>query len=412
MYHEYTDRINSFGEIHIFDFVRNLSKKIENEIEEKDKEYILGVDEEKFKNYLIDKYTLEPLNVNFDSETIGEPSVSKEWIVNKAWEETYEKEVYTFTVEYRFTGSAVLFGVKPTTFTITSAEIDVNEKTGMVSFSFALYNREPNEFNRLKNKFRDRAFANLSNINLDVLDWNNKLPEKVNSYFQSQKDKYKKENDFFAAINVKVDENTTSVFAAPTIKKKIIPQPTIPKDKKYSSMPTMSKEMYDDTLKVIYDSGKSMERKPSLYKDKDEEGLRDQFLFILETRYEGITATGETFNRSGKADIILKYAEDGSNLFVAECKFWHGCAEFLEGINQLFERYLTWHDSKVALLIFVTNKKFTNVIKTIKKEIKSHPYFIEEKGQRREISFSYIFRLPQDEEKRVFLEILAFHYDK
>lgn len=86
----------------------------------------------------------------------------------------------------------------------------------------------------------------------------------------------------------------------------------------------MATNMYHDVLKVIYDSGKGMERKPKLYIGKDEEGLRDQFLYVLETRYVGITATGETFNSIGKADIILKYANDGSNLFVAECKFWHG----------------------------------------------------------------------------------------
>ena len=64
-----------------------------------------------------------------------------------------------------------------------------------------------------------------------------------------------------------------------------------------------------------------MERKPSLYEGKDEEGLRDVFVAMLETRFEGITATGETFNHCGKTDILLKYAEDGTNLFIAECKF-------------------------------------------------------------------------------------------
>lgn len=97
--------------------------------------------------------------------------------------------------------------------------------------------------------------------------------------------------------------------------------------------------MFNDVLKVIYDSGKSMERKPALYQDKDEEGLRDQFVFVLETRYESITASGETFNRSGKTDILLKHAQDGSNVFVAECKVWHGASEFLLAITQLFEKY-------------------------------------------------------------------------
>jgi hypothetical protein len=118
-----------------------------------------------------------------------------------------------------------------------------------------------------------------------------------------------------------------------------------------------------------------MEKKPALYKDKDEEGLRDQFLFILETRYEGISATGETFNKKGKTDIILKYTADNTNLFVAECKFWKGASEFHQAIYQLFDRYLTWRDSKVALILFVQNRDFTKVLEIVNAESEKHEYF-------------------------------------
>jgi len=174
----------------------------------------------------------------------------------------------------------------------------------------------------------------------------------------------------------------------------------------------MSVLMYDDILKVIYDFGKSMERKPSTYIGKDEESLRDQFLLILETRYNGITATGETFNCGGKTDIILKYANDGSNLFVAECKFWHGTVEFHKAISQLFDRYLTWRDSKVTLMVFVDNKDFSNVIDTIKVEANKHPYYLKSVGNRGETSFSYHYHLPNDKNKIVLLEIMAFHFIK
>jgi predicted alpha/beta-fold hydrolase len=153
-----------------------------------------------------------------------------------------------------------------------------------------------------------------------------------------------------------------------------------------------------------------METKPSLYQKKDEESLRDQFLFVLESRYESTTATGETFNHNGRADILLKYAKDSSNLFVAECKLWYGASEFINGISQLFDRYLTWRDSKTALLLFVKNKDFSNVLFTIKDEVKKHPYFVRENGLRGDSSFSYIFRLPQDPQKEVLFEIIAFHF--
>lgn len=408
----YGNTINSFGEISSFDFIRQLNEKIRIEIEDKGKEYILGVDEEEFKAYLIEYFTLEPLSIDYSSETIDEPIVSKEWVEGRFHHDRYQTEVFNFTIRYKFTGSSILFRVQPSSWTMTTAKIYVNDQNSTVSFSFKLYKKDPEEFKRTKSDFERRAFSNLENTNQDATSWMQSLPSTVNTLFQQQKNKYLQENDFFTAINVKVNKDTTSVFTAPTIKKKIIPQPTISKHKEFSSEPMMAKEMYDDILKVIYDLGKSMEKKPSTYKDKDEEGIRDQFLLVLETRYDSTTASGETFNRGGKTDIILKYAKDGSNLFVAECKFWHGASEFHKAISQLFDRYLTWRDSKAALMLFVTNKDFTNVIDTIKKETPNHPYFLKSIGTRGETSFSFHFHLPQDKDKVVFLEIIAFHYDK
>ncbi len=62
--------------------------------------------------------------------------------------------------------------------------------------------------------------------------------------------------------------------------------------------------------------------------------------------------------------------------------------------------------------MFVTNKDFTNVLKTVETEVKIHPYYHSEKGKRGETSFSYMFHLPQDKEKLVYFEIMLFHFDK
>jgi len=404
-------RVKSFCEIDSSSFIDQLTEGLKKEIEKKGKEYILGVDENEFKKYLTNEFRLEPLSIDTSTETIEKPTIVRESRDDRFPGRYYDVEVYNFTVKYHFNGSAVIFRIRPSHWAMTSYEINVDERQSIVSFSFKLYRQDPEEFKKEKNQAYGSAFANLNNANVDANSWNNRLEGLVNSAFSGIKAKYQSENDFFAAINIKVNPNTTSIFTAPTIQKKVIPQPTV-KNKEFSSEPMMSKEMYDDLLKVVYESGKSMEKKPALYKDKDEEGLRDQFLFVLETRYDETTATGETFNRGGKTDIILKYSKDGSNLFVAECKFWHGASEFHKAISQLFDRYLTWRDSKAALLMFVKNKEFSNVIMTVKDEAKKHPYFKRDKGIRGETSFSYLFRLPQDENKDVYFEIMLFHYDK
>ncbi len=407
----YSNQIKAFSEISFSDYANDLNTKLQNEISNKGKEYILGVDEHEFRQYLVDKYSLMPLNIDDSTENIDQPIVVKEWLENR-WHEKYQQEVYTFTVKYSFTGSAVIFKIRPDNWVMTSTTINVSESGGIVSYSFKLYKKDPIEFNNAKREFYKKAFANVNNANAFIQRLNNALPGSINQLFKVQKDKYLEENDFFAAINVRPNQSTASIFPTPTIKKKIIAQPTVPSNKEFASEPFIAKENYEDILKVIYDSGKNMEKKPALYKDKDEEGLRDQFLFVLETRYEGTTATGETFNRAGKTDIALKYAQDGTNIFVAECKFWHGNAEFLKAISQLFDRYLTWRDSKAALIMFVTNTSFSLVLENILSVIKTHPYFVRHLGNRGESSFSYIFHLPQDKNKLVYFEILAFHYDK
>ncbi len=401
--------MKSFSEISWFDFPKKHFNQIKDEILSKGKNYILQVDENEFIEYLVKKYRLEPLHILFETESVSEPIKGTERRTNH-WGENYIAEVFNFTVTYQFTGSAELFQVVPNPRTYSSYDISVRNQ--YVSFSFSIYRQDVDEFKKSKSQVYDEAFNNLYRVNDNLKEITNSFEYAVKSLFLQEKNKFKEENSFFAAINVNVNKNTTSVFTTPTIVKKNIPQPIVSKNAEFANEPMMSTIMYEDILKVIYDLGKSMEKKPSTYQDKDEESLRDQILLFLETRYDGTTATGETFNRGGKTDIILKYANDNSNLFVAECKFWHGNSEFLKAISQLFDRYLTWRDSKVSLILFVTNKDFSNVLSTIKSEVKTHPYFIKENGKRGESSFSYIFRLPQDENKKVFLEIIAFHYDK
>lgn len=400
----------SFNEIGSHDYERLVKDLIVKEIEKKDKEYILGVDEEEYKKYLVEAFTLEPIVLVSGSEEMGMPEKSQETREDRQYREKYMVDVYNFTITYHFTGSSTLFKVRAGTWTMKDANIYVDDRSNKVSIKFKVYKQDPNEFAKAKKEEYDAAFINLNNANTFAEGWNSQLRDFIKQKFESKKNLLLKENDFFASINIPVDTKTKNLFTAPTIKKKDIPQPKPKSTKEYSSEPTMSPVMYDDVIEAIYSFGKSMERKPSTYQGKDEEALRDQFLLILETRYAEVTATGETFNKRGKTDILLKYAKDGTNLFIAECKFWHGQSEFLQAISQLFDRYLTWRDSKVAMMFFVTNKQFSSVLKSAEETVQNHPYYINKKAQRGESSLSYLLHLPGDKDKIVHVELMFFHF--
>ena len=84
--------------------------------------------------------------------------------------------------------------------------------------------------------------------------------------------------------------------------------------------------------------------------------------------YEG-QATGETFNFTGKTDILIHY--EGGNVFIAECKFWRGEKKLIDTVNQLL-RYCSWRGTKTAILLFNKNQSFTSVLEKIDSTIKKH----------------------------------------
>lgn len=129
-------------------------------------------------------------------------------------------------------------------------------------------------------------------------------------------------------------------------------------------------------------------------------------VLVLEPRFESST-TGETFNKSGKTDILIRYEK--SNVFVGECKFWRGQKQHQETIDQLLS-YLTWRDSKSAIIYFVNTKEMVAPLRAIEETTSQHPCFVRSTGKRDDSWFDYTFHLPGDMSRQLYLSILCFHF--
>jgi len=380
------------------------------EINSKGNDYILNVDVEKWKQYFVDKYDFEPLTVYPDKATFKFTGKGKAKASQFGRE--YEVETYKFDVNVPYTGWSFLFMLRPSTRELHDQYVNTpNGNSGNVTGSFTLNEQNEQRFEYEKSRLIHAISVNVPNINRDLAAFKAQVINTFNSIYSQKKQKVLSENSFFERINLNIEPSTDKIFKVPVVEKKKIPEPVVDKktEKKYTENPVLPDEFYNDILDVINTFFKSVEKKPSTYQSKDEEGLRDYVLPTLETRYNNTTVTGETFNKGGKTDILIRY-KDGTNLFVAECKFWKGEAVLHDTINQLFDKYLTWRDSKVALVFFVTNKEFSKVLATIQESVKKHPYYMRDNGARGESSFSYIFHFPLDKGKHVFTEIMAFHF--
>jgi hypothetical protein len=189
------------------------------------------------------------------------------------------------------------------------------------------------------------------------------------------------------------------------IKRKPIPlRQTKASSKQPPMEPYLENEAFEAILDVIASMSLVIERNPTTFARIPEEALRDHFLLQLNGQFQG-RATGETFNANGKTDILLR---DGDrNVFIAECKYWTGPKSLTDAIDQLFG-YLTWRDSKAAVLVFNRNKDFTRMIGEAEKALKGHPQYGKPIATSRATSFRARMIRPDDKNREIDLVVMLF----
>ena len=78
-----------------------------------------------------------------------------------------------------------------------------------------------------------------------------------------------------------------------------------------------------------------------------------------------------------------------------------------ETIDQLLG-YTSWRDTKVAVVVFNRNKDFSRVLTAISEAVKTHPNFKRELRGSTDTVFRYCFAHKDDQNRELFLSILAF----
>ncbi|MDE8604597.1 hypothetical protein M3I01_017195 [Marinomonas sp. RSW2] len=171
----------------------------------------------------------------------------------------------------------------------------------------------------------------------------------------------------------------------------------------------ISSKAYDQIINEINVFGLNLEKYKSLYSKFDEEGFRDFFLPHLNSISRNHTATGETFNKIGKTDMLIQDSI-GQNVFIAECKIWYGEKELLKAVDQLLERYVTWRDEQVALIIFNKhNAGFTSILEKSKEAMKTHSGYSSLVKENTQTSVSYLFMNADDNKKKIKIELMIFN---
>jgi len=157
---------------------------------------------------------------------------------------------------------------------------------------------------------------------------------------------------------------------------------------------------------ILWGMGLSLERCSNAVRILDEESLRDILKAPLNLHYSAVT--GEAFNHTGKTDILVN-AEDGTILYIAECKKYDGPKTVTEAITQLFKN-LVWRDRMCSLIIFNINRSMSTAIAGVRKAVQEHPLFVEVIEEIKGSSSQYIcsMKLSKDEAIKAKMIVQVF----
>jgi hypothetical protein len=397
---------NLFNKYYLSEFIKAYRKKLQEDIDKIEATDATNIED--LVERLKARATINPIELKDPK-----PSEPKETTRPRQnmFGESYNEKVYEIYVTIPFEGNKDLFYCSPSTSTVVYLDKNFTINSSSVTGTIFLKDLDPTTFNSELSKVVGTLKTNLPRVHAEIKPWNDGLENLIRQSLENRKGVVAKKHDFMEKIGLKVNPTSDDYLVPNPVKKRTIPKPATKNttSPKKELVPILQEEVYNDIKEVLYNVGEAIERKPSLYKDKYEEDLRDVFLLFLETRYESTSGVGEAFNKKGKTDILLKYAKDGSNLFVAECKFWKGQKKFLEAIDQLLG-YLTHRDSKTALMVFINQKEPSALIETAKTEITNHPQFKRHIKDNHDTSISYEMTLPDDSKKIIQMEVMFFHF--
>ena len=341
-------------------------QKLSEEISNLTQAHIFGVDEGELINYFVDKYEINPLIIDTENVTIAQSEVNIDVSQDQLRfirDRSHPYYIKGIRISYYipYNGDKNLFFCRASTFSSLLPFGEVNESEVVVTID---------SLEDTPEKIKEIYSRNLSNIqqhiawvNNDVAGFNNSLKNKISNLINARKNKLNKNISLVNSLGypLRRRDNIPHTYTVPAVKKKIIPALPIVKQKNVPPEPILGDEAYELILKTISDMSLTMERSPQTFAKLKEEEIRDHFLMVLNSQFEG-AATGETFNYEGKTDILIR--EKNKNIFISECKIWKGEKVLLDTIDQLLG-YVSWRDTKTAILVFNKSKDFTSIVKQV-----------------------------------------------
>jgi len=367
-------KIYPFKEGDTFATFRNMIENVIKEIQVLDNEYVLKASQAELADYYIEKVKIRPLTLHIDQYYIENQTGTKIDVSQDFHRAVFrgERAVVQGTrldIAIPYEGDSLLWRIRPSTFSLSGyAEIEVRDEIIILSITFP---DDSADSQKLKSHI-DRNIQSLAdavqNLKRDVENHNNSAPQTVSSALQRKRHLAEATTGAVSALGIPMKRRDKPLtFTVPTKRRNLPTSRPKVSTEPYKPEPVLAEEEYQHILEIMRSMSLVIERNPAAFASLDEEAIRTHFLLQLNGHYEG-SATGETFNAVGKTDILIRV--ENRNIFIAECKFWRGSKTFNKAVDQLLG-YLSWRDTKCALLVFNRTKDSSAVRQKMHEVMKS-----------------------------------------
>lgn len=401
------DDLLFYGQGDLRGYLNQQKSKLKQEIEHLEADYILKVSETDLEEYLAAKHVVQPLQLNEEAAYRQEPRDTQIDVTHNPsyGNRTTHVTGTAITVSIPFTGESQLFHYQPSHYTLNPPRGSISGSKLELTYTFVSPNPDgiAEQFNRDLASIKEYVEW----ANRDVTIFNESLRQYIRESIRRRKEKLLADREVGAALGIplKKRQDAPKSYSVPVKRRRPkIQRPKVDTEDAFEPEPALAESEYNEILKIVQSMVEVIERSPHAFSEMGEEDLRQHFLVQLNGQYQG-QATGETFNYTGKTDILIRV--DGKNIFIAECKFWRGPKSLRETIDQLLG-YTSWRDTKAAILLFNRNKYFSKVLEKVPGVAEKHGCYKRTIGVENETTFRYVFHQPSDPNRELLLTVLAF----
>lgn len=398
-----------FNKYEIFGVLQNQPESVKKKIQAIPAATLLNANERDLVESLIEEFRLNVPVIDDDGIYIAESGEAQVDVSRDPMRMIYDRSEAFYVpgsktvIAVPFKGDVEFFRVQPSSYSLSPPRATIGKDELLLT-----YVRTDQDAEAIRSGYQGTVHSikqYLRSLSESTAQFNGQLENLITSQLKTRKDRLLADAGMTAAIGLpmKKRDGAPDTYSVP-VSRRVPKIEEIRTQGSFKPEPALSNEDYLEILRIMKNMVQVMELSPHAFSDMGEEDLRSHFLVQLNGVFQG-QATGETFNFQGKTDILIRV--NGRSIFIGECKFWKGEKAFLATLDQLLS-YLSWRDTKTAVIIFNKNADFTAVLSKIAEAVPTHINFKRDLGRSDESTFRYVFAQPNDANREIILTVMAF----